>query len=184
MASSLNIRLLTGYTMPFPAFAIANEFLTIANEHNSPLSPMKIQKLVFYAHGWCLALTEHALVSERFEAWAWGPVVPKLYGILKVYGNEPVDKPISYIAHVGGLKFQNVIPNIDNSPSPESLKEEAREILTGAWNTYGKYSPARLSNATHAEDTPWAQVYRPGERSIEIPNKLIEDYFKRLVVEQ
>jgi uncharacterized phage-associated protein len=169
--------------MAFTAFAIANEFLAIAGKDNSQLSPMKIQKLVFYAHGWCLALTEHPLISERFEAWDWGPVVPKLYGVLKVYGNEPVDKPISYIANQG-LKFHTVVPSLDNSGAPEALKEEAREILAGAWRTYGKYSSAKLSNATHAEGTPWAMVYRSGERSVEIPNKIIENYFKQMVVQQ
>jgi len=168
--------------MSFSAFAIANEFLNIAKKHVMPLTPMKIQKLVFYAHGWSLALTEKPLIYDRIEAWEWGPVIPKLYGKLKSYGNEPVSKPISYIA-IQGTKFHAVIPSLENSEAPEESKDEAREILAGAWDTYGKYSPARLSNATHAKGTPWEQVYQPGVRGKVIPDPLIEEYFKRMLTE-
>jgi len=43
------------------------------------MSPMKLQKLVYYSQAWSLVWDDAPLFSERIEAWANGPVVPALY---------------------------------------------------------------------------------------------------------
>ena len=37
---------------------------------------VKVQKLLYYCHGWHLAFTGNPMFSERVEAWELGPVVP------------------------------------------------------------------------------------------------------------
>jgi len=54
---------------------IANYFIYVANETGSYLSNLKLQKLLYYAQAWHLALYGISLFDEEFEAWIHGPVI-------------------------------------------------------------------------------------------------------------
>ena len=43
------------------------------------MSTWKLQKLCYYAQAWSLVWDEEPLFEENIEAWANGPVVPRLY---------------------------------------------------------------------------------------------------------
>src|SRR5437870_3577302 len=83
--------------MAYEARAIANYFLDLAKLANQELNPMKIQKLVYYAHGWNLALDGQPLIDEAVEAWTYGPVIPSLYHEFKKYGGGPITSKASKI---------------------------------------------------------------------------------------
>lgn len=165
--------------MPYPAVCIANEFLRIAREKGEALTPMKLQKLVYFAHGWSLALTGQPLVSERIEAWQYGPVIPALYQEFKAYGNGPITEQASdlRIGPDGKIRFETFC--LDDYASGEDL-ERARRLIAKVFEVYGPYSAVKLSNATHMEGTPWRQVYRDGSRSLIIPDEVIRPYFEDL----
>ncbi len=48
-----------------------------------PCTHMKLQKLLYYAQAWSLVWDEKQLFGDRIEAWANGPVVPRLFQQLK-----------------------------------------------------------------------------------------------------
>jgi uncharacterized phage-associated protein len=158
--------------MPYPAKVVANEFIAISKA----LTPMKLQKLVYF-HGWCLALTGHPLISERIEAWQYGPVIPAIYHELKRVGNGVITEPISDIRYAGGGKFCRHVFSFNDYPNDEE-RRHAQEIIAKVFEIYGGYSAVRLSNATHMDGTPWQQIYREGVRSVVIPDDRIETYFK------
>ena len=54
------------------------------------LTPLKLQKLIYYAHGWHLAIRNAPLIDEVIEAWEYGPVVPNVYHEFKKFGNRPI----------------------------------------------------------------------------------------------
>lgn len=60
-------------------FDIAKHFIRFANEEGSFISNLKLQKLVYYAQAWHLAIHGTPLFEEDFEAWVHGPVIPSLY---------------------------------------------------------------------------------------------------------
>ena len=73
---------------------VANYFLS-----KKSMSPKKLQKIVYYAYGWTLALLnedikalDNRLFNEPIEAWVHGPVVPELYTKYKARGWEDIDK--------------------------------------------------------------------------------------------
>ena len=70
---------------------VAREFLHITKGKDLNLTPLKLMKLVFFAHGWCLGLTKKPLVCELVEAWPTGPVFPDLYRVIGKYGESAVD---------------------------------------------------------------------------------------------
>ncbi|MEM9064987.1 MAG: type II toxin-antitoxin system antitoxin SocA domain-containing protein [Planctomycetota bacterium] len=165
----------------YSSAAIANELLKLSKQSSIDITPMALNKLVYLAHGWHLAFTGRALISERIEAWKYGPVVPSLYQEFKSFG----DQPIAGVAF-GSDTTTTTTPEIPYLPD-DSEGHEAREIIQSVWERYGELSALRLSDITHQRDTPWWMVYESGRRqfgdrprAIEIPNELILDHYQRL----
>ena len=75
---------------PCSSKAVANYFLDIAERDGKTLNPMKLQKLVYIAHGWHLAIRRRPLIRESVEAWKYGPVIADLYHEFKKFGNMPI----------------------------------------------------------------------------------------------
>ncbi|MBS4050385.1 Panacea domain-containing protein [Methylomonas rivi] len=158
--------------MTYQTKAIANKFIDLAKEGGSPLSPMKLQKLVYFAHGWFLSLSKgQPLIDEKIEAWRYGPVVPSLYHEFKSLGS----KTIRDYATDMDKDFEIVTPHL---PDDESLSAFIKKI----WEVYGKYDGIQLSNITHKPDTPWAKVW--GENGVpkntDIPDSDIKEYFDKI----
>jgi len=165
--------------MPYTAKAVANEFLEVAKRDGESLSAMKLQKLVYFAHGWHLALVDKPLFRESIEAWQFGPVVPELYHTFKRFGSDPVTEEAGEYVFSGGT-FRRHIPRVENSDDGEARKC-ALDVIKRVWSVYAPYNAVKLSNATHLPGTPWYQVYKPGERHLVIPNDIIKDYFKSMI---
>ena len=79
--------------MAYNSKAVANYFLELGDWDGESISPMKIQKLVYYAHGWHLGVTDEPLIDEQIECWPYGPVVDSLFHQFKHYGSGPIRKP-------------------------------------------------------------------------------------------
>jgi len=150
--------------------AIANEFL-----EKSDLTQMQLQKLVYIAHGWTLALTDEALVSEEPRAWDYGPVFPGLREHVKYAGKEPLRSRIHKNDNNPFAFFEN---KDRGEPYKAVLTADERLILDTVWDRYGHLSAFDLSNLTHRNGTPWSIVYRsPAGRSSPISNRLIKEHY-------
>ena len=57
---------------------VANAFLKKSQKDGTIITQMKLQKLVYIAHGWMLGLSGKPLVNQEPEAWERGPVFPQL----------------------------------------------------------------------------------------------------------
>jgi uncharacterized phage-associated protein len=55
---------------------------------------MQLQKLVYIAHGWNLAINGTPLTSDIPAAWDYGPVYRDLFEALRAYGSNPVTQEI------------------------------------------------------------------------------------------
>ena len=122
-------------------------------QQKGPLTTWKLQKLVYYSQAWSLVWDDDVLFSEEIQAWANGPVVPKLY---KKHRKE-------YRVNV----------NFFNKANPDKLSKSQKETVDAVLDFYGNESSQWLSDLTHAED-PWknARVGIPnGERSTAIITK-------------
>lgn len=70
--------------------SLANFLIDLAQAEGQTLDPMKLQKLVYYAHGWYAGYTGERLINEEVEAWPYGPVIPSLYDEFKRYGSGKI----------------------------------------------------------------------------------------------
>jgi uncharacterized phage-associated protein len=142
---------------------IANYFVKKSLESGKELTPMKLVKLVYIAHGWHLALTGQPLIDERVQAWKFGPVISSVYHFFKGYGNRQIDSTVSLI-------------------ETESLPTHTKQLLDKIWEVYGNMNGLQLSTLTHQPNTPWDIVWnQQGGKdgvSVSIPNDLIKEHYK------
>ncbi|HSW94311.1 MAG TPA: type II toxin-antitoxin system antitoxin SocA domain-containing protein [Gammaproteobacteria bacterium] len=133
-------------------------------EHGEPLTNLKLQKLLYYAQGWHLALYDKPLFDSPIEAWVHGPVAPDFYHEYKKYKHQPITK-------------QQTKPDLD-----KIISEHLEEVI----NEYGSYSAFQLENLTHHSD-PWKNAR--GNTPIDAPSRAkisIEDmkiWFKKKMEE-
>ena len=80
--------------MEHDARSVANAFIQRGIDAKRPLTPLQVQKLVFFAHAWMLGLRGRPLINEPFEVWKYGPVVPVVYYCLRHYGGDPVTETL------------------------------------------------------------------------------------------
>ena len=169
--------------MSFDAKAVANFFLDLAEERGVPLTPMKLQKLVYYAHGWHLGLTGEPLIQEDVEAWPYGPVVTSLYHEFKHHGNNPIDTRATVTEWPTGSRSFNLREVAAALPDDQNT-DYARRLLARVWDAYGQWTAVQLSNATHESGTPWDQVWQRYKsigvipRHTKIPNESIRSAFE------
>lgn len=127
-------------------FSVANFFLNIVDrDAGSTITPLKLQKILYYAQGYHLAINDKALFDEDFQAWAHGPANPAIYDKYKEYGCSSISEP-----------KENDVPNFDH---------DLVDFLYSIWNTFGIYDGRYLEELTHKE-TPWVEArkgFQPGE---------------------
>lgn len=164
--------------MPYSAKAVANYFLQQADNNDGKIDAMKMQKLVYFAHGWCLALKDSPLITERIEAWRYGPVVRELYSAFRDAGSGPITHP-AYEAVLKDGKIGFYIPDINEEDEDGQVdKEFAKSLLDEIWKVYGEFSAIQLSNLTHEPGTPWSETWSASKRNTIISDELIRIYFK------
>ena len=163
--------------MPYESKAIANYFLGLAERDGVPLSPMKIQKLVYFAHGWHLAIYDEPLIDETVEAWEFGPVVPTLYRDFKRFGNGPITEKATKVVLGGGDSWLKRTIRIE---VPQLYDSKIQVFLDVIWEKYKGFSAIQLSNLTHVSDSPWSLVYKEnvGRKGVDIPDPQIKAYFE------
>lgn len=148
----------------YSPLVIANFFLQ-KYSRRSVITPMKLTKLVYIAHGWYLAIKGRSLIDENPEAWMYGPVIPKVYHRFKSYG--------------GGRIVKSFTDDI-------TLDSDADEVfIDKIWTVYGKFSGAELSAMTHAKGTPWSKTWNSIKQhsfySLQIPEQEIKRYYESLL---
>ncbi len=153
---------------PFDPRRVANYFLK-----KERVSPLHLQKLLYFAHGWHLAITGHPLVNERFEAWPYGPVIPSIYFEFNEFGAQKIMRR--------ALDRPRAFQGRREMAAVESEDKTAFRILEGVWKVLRKFTALELSSKSHVEDGPWAEIRRrdPITRYPTIPDDLIRAYFKR-----
>lgn len=106
----------------------------LLRRHDGPMSAFKLQKIVYYAQAWSLALRDVQLFEEPIEAWVNGPVVREVYD--RHRGRYTV-------ATVGG--------------EPERIDDYDAPFLNDVLAAYDQFEPHELVSMTHA-DRPWIEA--------------------------
>ncbi len=132
-------------------------------EKKGDMSPMKLQKLVYYCQAWSLVFDDRPMYHEPVQAWVHGPVIPELYQ-----------------KHRGTFE----ISAKDVNGNIHTLDGEARKTVDGILEVYGDQTPFTLRLLTHQEP-PWLEARKgldPEDRSSrEISLESMNQYYSTLV---
>lgn len=96
---------------------------------------LNLQKLVYYAQAWSLALLGRPLFAEDLRAWAHGPVALSVWHAFKEHGWEALPPP-------------DEMPRFD---------DDTTELLRDVLRSYGEHSARKLEELTHSEE-PWQRA--------------------------
>lgn len=134
----------------YSALAVANAFIKRALDGKlCGLTPMKLQKLLFFTQSWHLRIHQRPLFDDLFARWQYGPVIPSIYHEFKRYGPKIIsDYGKTLVSSEDG--FEIVIPEIGWRRDTETVA-----FIDKIIEVYGGYSGWRLSVMTHETGTAW-----------------------------
>jgi len=139
--------------------AIADYLIAECRERGELLTNLKLQKLLYYADAWHLALRDEPLIAENFKAWVHGPVLTSQYHRFKDYKWSPITQEIA---------------------KPE-LADDIAEFLDEIVDVFGCETAVALELMTHREK-PWLEArgdLPPTEPSSAVINKETMKQFYR-----
>jgi uncharacterized phage-associated protein len=142
------------------SFDVAKYFLAMTDpEVGDLISNLKLQKLVYYAQGFSLAINGEPLFDGTIEAWDHGPVVRDLYHEYKKFGPDPIP------------------PEENLEEVKQRFTSDQLELLEDVFYVYGQFSAWKLRNMTH-EEPPWENAYEDNKI---IRHEDMKKYFITLV---
>jgi uncharacterized phage-associated protein len=125
------------------------------------LCVLKLQKLLYYAQAWHLALQGEPLFSGKFQAWPQGPVNREIY---------------DRFARSGSLHSELSDGDVSCDFAVTELPEEKRVHLDRVLQVYGKYQEPELQEML-AHEAPWQEANSHDEERCE--REIDEQHMRR-----
>ena len=145
---------------------VAQIIIDYMNAKEEPyVSNLMVNKLLYFAQGHCLAETGRPLFEDDFEAWDYGPVIPKIYNKYKICGKNNIYSSSEYAVERDVLDWEQL-------PVVEDVLEQ-----------YSVFSPSMLVSITHEENSPWEKAKKNAnkdERHVPIKKQAIKNYFQTI----
>jgi len=114
------------------ANTVANFLIRDCRDRGYYITNLKLQKLLFYAQAWHLAIEEKPLFDEDFQAGVTGPIQRSVYRRFEPYKWHPIKE----------------------DPDKVELAPQIEEILTDVINEYGMCNAYYLE-ITIKSESPW-----------------------------
>ena len=133
--------------MSYFAVSVANSIIKLAKTRNiTDLTPMKLQRLMYFAQFWYVKKFNKFLINDWFSRWESGPVIPSIYHQLKYRSSNPVNNYIWLLS----ANNEAIVYMMDNNPN-------AWDFLNEVLDAYGHLDGVSLSARTQQGDSAWAR---------------------------
>ncbi|MEG1285353.1 MAG: Panacea domain-containing protein [Romboutsia sp.] len=139
---------------------IAKYILTKGN-----FDKLQLQKLVFLAYSQYAAKYDEPLFEDNFEAWPYGPVMPRLHNKLDNYKREKIKYED---VDLEKLKLKLKLSKVDDSKT-------VLECVDSVISEYGDKTGGQLVDITHAPNSPWDIVKSQQGLRATIPWELVKE---------
>ncbi|WP_421998630.1 Panacea domain-containing protein [Reyranella sp.] len=145
------------------ARALANLVLDYADSRGISVTPLKLQKLLYFMHGHSWRLRGVGLVFNSFEAWDHGPVVKVVYDEFKALGDAEIECRAQWFNFSGGGRELARV----------KLAADEMRCLSETVEMYGRVDAYTLSRLSHEPCSPWDLVRRTPNK---FPKRIIPDH--------
>lgn len=150
-------------------FAVSEEMLRVIAyvfEKLEEVTPLMLQKLLYFIQGIYLALYGRPMFVEDCRAWIHGPVYPEVYYLFRDFKYNPIDD--ARFALLKGME--------------NALKGDEKRVVDLVVNTFGIYGGKVLEKITHNEE-PWKNARRGAADSIPSSELLSKESIERYYVD-
>ena len=130
------------------------------------ITHLKVQKLLYYAQGICLALYNGPLFDENIVAWQHGPVVKEVYSFLSKNGRKDIKFEDEWLETVEKIEKNDMLNN----------------ILNLTYDNFGGFTAWQLREKTHVSGGPWQRTVKTLGMDRIIDKNLIKSYFKENII--
>lgn len=124
----------------FDAVVIAQYIVDYCTKNNTPITNLKLQKLLYYVWIDYYKATSKSLFNNYICAWPLGPVVVDAYDEFCVYG---------------GLNIRKHFDNLN-------VGEYERSVIDRSVSGLIPYSASELVKKSHVAGKPWDLVFNKG----------------------
>lgn len=132
---------------------LSNNILQRSFQDGEGVTPMKLQKLLYFVSCEYVKRTSSQLFKENFEVWQYGPVLPTVYQEFKSFGKNNIN---SYSKDADG----------NSHCYSEAKAPLLKSIIDDIWCRYKAYSGQSLSAITHTPGSGWSSAYQRGAQEI------------------
>ena len=125
-------------------FSVSDKMLGVIArvfEKLEEVTPLMLQKLLYFTQGVHCALKRRPMFTEDCEAWVHGPVYPEVYNSFKDFKYNPIDD--ERFALLSGHE--------------NALTDDEKQLIDMIVNTFGIYGGKTLEKITHNE-APWIEA--------------------------
>lgn len=140
---------------------VADYLICAARDQGEPLTNLKLQKLLYYAQAWYMALYDEPLFDEDFQAWVHGPVLPSQYRRFRNAGWRPI------------------VDEVGKPVLPAKVRAHLDEIL----EVFGSEPAIALERMTHREG-PWLEARGDLESDANSTRRIskdtMRDFYRRM----
>ncbi len=133
-------------------FSVSDKMLRVIAyifEKLEEVTPLMLQKLLYFIQGVYLALYGKPIFEEDCRAWIHGPVYPEVYELFRDFKYNPIDD--ARFALLEG--------------TADALTDDERRVIDLVLNTFGMYGGKVLEKITHNEN-PWIEARKGFDDSI------------------
>jgi len=135
--------------MNIGALIVGNNILSRAFDDDIEVTPMKLQKLLYFVASEYATVTGKSLVSESFEAWEYGSAVRSVHDKFRPFAG----KPINVFAKDAMGKARKV---------DESARPEVAHVIDSVWRLGKHLSPVELARLTQRPGSAWFKAWGTG----------------------
>jgi uncharacterized phage-associated protein len=156
----------------YEARKVCNFLIARYGERSFDLTNLRLNKLLYFIHGWGLTSRPEGLVRNHFLAWQHGPVIKPVYDAFKNFGDKPVTRPAQFLDYATGTT---------RTIEHDDITVADAKTICHVFENYATYTTSELRNLSHEAGGPWDVVYRAclndKRMSPRIPNDLIRQHF-------
>ncbi len=168
----------------FTAIDIANYIVDYTNNtlKKQNLTPIKLQKILYYVYVNCLVKHNAKIFDQPIEKWKFGPVVSDVYHNFKMHGTSHINATVPEYKFTdnpdGGFSF-DLIPFDKTDIEYSSIANEIKSTISSLIDQ----GPFDLVEKTHQEE-PWKRcetMILSGAKGLLYSDQELKEYFKNKI---
>lgn len=156
-------------SLPLEAKALSNLILDWAASDGISVTPMKLQKLLFFCHADYLTSYGEPLLQQEFEAWDYGPVIPSLYAEFKDFGSREINRRAMSFDPIRAKRVHLAC----------DLDQDTYERVKALYSFYSRFSAERLSDMSHSPGGAWRHARSMFANGLNVGRRIGDDIIRK-----